>query len=143
MATVFRFLSVTLLVAALAAMLTLLADDAVSALRLTSLHQRAGALSFLLIGASYLLLQFAEPRAGAPSSSSARFDDTLPARRVGTRRSREKLKAIFMGLGFIFWGSASLLPPGPCVTAMDTAVVLIFVLDLSLIILDNLKRNQS
>jgi hypothetical protein len=100
-------------------MLTLLAADAVNALRLTSLHERAGALSFMLIGASYLLLQFASRR---PWS--------------------EKLKAIFMGIGFVFWGSASLLPPGPWVTFMDTSVVLIFVLDLSLIILENLKQNR-
>ena len=34
------------------------------------------------------------------------------------------------------------LPPGPWVTAMDTAVILIFVLDLSLIVLERLKHER-
>jgi len=54
----------------------------------------------------------------------------------------EKLKAILLGIAFMFWGSTQFLPPRPWVTAMDSAVVVIFVVDLSLIIIESLKRNK-
>jgi len=117
---VFRYLSALLVVLALAAIPILLASDAANALRWTALHQRAGGLSFVLVGTSYFVLQFASPR-----------------------RWNERIKAILMGIGFIFWGSAELLPAGPWITVMDTCVVLIFVVDLSLIILGNLKQNKT
>src|ERR1700743_877394 len=119
MATLFRWLSTILFVSALIAMGTLLVADALNALTLTSLHRTAGALSFMLIGSSYVALQ------------------------LSLRRPRsEKLKAILLGIAFLFWGSGHFLPPSPWATAMDTAVVVIFVVDLSLIIVESLKRNH-
>src|SRR4051812_5953260 len=119
MAPIFRWLSTILFASALLAMLTLLISDAFNALTLTSLHRRAGALSFMLIGSSYVALQLSSRR---PSS--------------------EKLKAILLGIAFLFWGSGQFLPPSLWATALDTAVVVIFVVDLSLIIIEHLKRNH-
>jgi peptidoglycan/LPS O-acetylase OafA/YrhL len=117
--TLFRRLSTILFVCALAAMLTLLMSDAFSALTLTALHRYAGALSFMLIGSSYVALQ------------------------ISLRRPRsEKVKAILLGMAFLFWGSGQFLPPGLFATAMDSAVVVIFVVDLSLIIIEHLKRGH-
>lgn len=116
MRALLRSVSAALFVLSLAAMLTVLVADATSALALTPLHREAGALSFALIGASYLILQFSLP---APWN--------------------KKLKPLLLGLGFLFWGSAQLLPNNIFVTVMDTAVVLIFVMDLGLIILEHLR----
>ncbi len=119
MASLFRWLSTLLFVSALGAMLTLLVSDALNALKLTPLHRCAGALAFILIGSSYIALQlsFRRPWSG-------------------------KLKAILLGTAFLFWGSGQFLPPSPWATAMDAAVVVIFVVDLSLIIMESLKRNH-
>jgi|SRR6516162_2734136 hypothetical protein len=119
MATLFRWLSTMLFVSALAAMLTLLVSDAFNALTLTPLHRCAGALAFMLIGSSYIALQlsFRRPWIG-------------------------KLKAILLGIAFFFWGSGQFVPPSPWATAMDAAVVVIFVIDLSLIIIESLKRSH-
>lgn len=119
MATLFRWLSTILFVSALAAMLTLLVSDVWNALNFTAIHRRAGALSFMLIGASYVALQMSS-----------------------RRRWGEKVKAILLGIAFLFWGSVQFLSPSPWVTAMDSAVVVIFVVDLGLIILESLKRNK-
>lgn len=100
-------------------MLTLLVSDVCNALAPTTIHRRAGAFSLILIGASYIALQ-------------------LSLRRP----SGEKVKAILLGIAFLFWGSAQFLPPSPWATAMDSAVVVIFVVDLSLIIVESLKRNN-
>jgi hypothetical protein len=119
MATLFRWLSTILFVSALAAMLTLLVSDVWNALSFTAIHRHAGALSFMLIGASYVALQMSS-----------------------RRRWGEKVKAILLGIAFLFWGSVQFLSPRPWVTAMDSAVVVIFVVDLSLIIMESLKRNK-
>jgi peptidoglycan/LPS O-acetylase OafA/YrhL len=119
MITLFRWLSAILFASAIVAMLTLLVSDACNALALTAIHRRAGALSFMLIGCSYVALQ-------------------LSLRRPWS----EKVKAILLGVAFLFWGSVQFLSPGPWVTAMDSAVVVIFVVDLGLIIMENLKRNH-
>lgn len=119
MGTFFRWISTILFISALVAMTTLLVSDVLSALTLTTFHRRAGALSFILIGSSYVALQ------------------------LGLRRPwNEKLKAILLGTAFLFWGSGQFLPASPWATMMDTAVVVIFVVDLSLIILESLKRNH-
>jgi len=112
MTKVLHYLSAMLVVAALAAVVTLLASDVSNGLTFTPLHRQAGALSFAFIGLSYIALQFSRER---------------------------KLKNILLGIGFLFWGSAQLMPLNIWVTAMDTAVVLIFVMDLSLIILETLR----
>jgi peptidoglycan/LPS O-acetylase OafA/YrhL len=116
----FRQLSALLLIAALVTTATLLGWDACNHLRLTFIHQRLGALSFLLIGASYISLL------------------------VGLRRPWwEKLKGLLLGVGFLFWGGEQFLQPGPMATVMDSTVVMIFVLDLSLIILGRLQHQDD
>jgi hypothetical protein len=118
LATILRWLSATLFVFALIAMITMVVSDTLNLLRPTSIHRQAGALSFVLIGASYVSLQ-------------------LSFRRPWN----EKLKGVLLGIAFLFWGSTQFLSPSAWVTAMDTAVVLIFVIDLSLIIVERLKQS--
>jgi hypothetical protein len=79
-----------------------------------------GALSFILIGVSYISLQLSTGRPW-----------------------RERYKGLLLGLGFLFWGTEQFLPPGPLATALDSLVVLIFVSDLSLVIVDRLKRKDD
>lgn len=120
MATLFRWLSTILFVCALIAMVTVVVADALNTLTLTSVHRCAGALAFILIGSSYVALQ------------------------LSLRRPRsEKVKAILLGVAFLFWGSGQFIPPSHWATAMDSAVVVIFVVDLSLVIVESLKRHQS
>lgn len=118
-ARLFRWLSGILFASALATMLTLLVSDALHALAPTPMHHHAGPFSLILIGSSFIALQ------------------------ISLRRSSvEKLKAIFLGIAFFLWGAGQFLPPGRFATATDTAVMVIFVVDLSLIIIEHLKRNQ-
>ena len=114
-----RSLSALLLISALAGLATLLVFDALNHLRLTPFHQRTGALSFMLIGASYISLQLSTGR-----------------------RWREMIKGVLLGIGFFLWGCEQFMPPGPLVTVMDSLVVLIFVSDLGLVILDRLKHRD-
>jgi hypothetical protein len=115
-----RKLSATLLISALAAVAVLLVFDLWHNLGFTTFHQRAGGLSVLFIGASYICLQL--------STSS---------------QLRDKLKRIPLGVGFCIWGSESFMPPGHIITVMDNLVVLIFVTDLSFVILDSLRRKDN
>ena len=77
------------------------------------------ALPLMLIGLSYVCLQF-----------SAR------------RTRRELAQGLALGTAFLLWGGEQLLPPTPLVTVMDGAVVTIFVVDLSFIIMEHLKRKD-
>lgn len=119
MAKLLRGLSLLLLILAVGAIIVLLTSDVSDALRLTSLHQQAGAMALILIGTSYIGLQLS-----------------------AKRRRSEKLKGIFLGLAFTLWGSEQFLPASRMVTLMDSVVITIFVVDLGLIILDYLKRND-
>jgi hypothetical protein len=120
MRKLFRGLSVLLFLLALAGIATLLASDALHGLHLTLLHQQLGAGALILIGSSYIALQFSLPR----------------------RRS-EALKGIFLGAAFVLWGGEQFLPAGPVVTAIDTMVITIFVVDLSLIVVGQLKSRGT
>lgn len=73
----------------------------------------------ILIGLSYISLQF-----------SAR------------RQRAERVKGILLGVAFVLWGAEQLLPPTSLVTVMDASVVTIFVVDLSLIIVEHLRRKD-
>ena len=117
MKKILRQLSVLLLIAALAGTLTLLVVDAMNHLHLTFVHQRAGSLSFLLIGASYVCFLLS---AVCPW--------------------RDKIQGLLLGTGFVVWGGGQFLNPGPVATIMDSLVVLIFVTDLSLVIVKKLKH---
>ena len=119
MTKLFRGLTIACCLAALAAILVLLSSDATHRLNSTPLHQQTGALALILIGSSYIALQLS---AG--------------------RKWSAMLKGILLGLAFLLWGSEQLLPPSALVTAMDTAVVTIFVVDLSLIIMEHLRRKD-
>jgi hypothetical protein len=101
---------------ALGGVVALLIFDLMNQLELTSMHRQAGAWSFILIGASYLSV-------------------LLSSRRP----LKEIAKQMALGLAFLLWGCEQFVPAGPLATAMDTAVVLIFVVDLSLIIVGNLR----
>ena len=115
-----RNLSALLLISALAGTAALLMFDGLNHLRLTSLHQRAGAVSFMLIGASYISLQ-------------------LSAR----RQWRERFKGVLLGTGFLLWGCEQFVPPSSLVTIMDSLVVLIFVSDLGFIIVGRLRQKDD
>jgi hypothetical protein len=120
MTRLLRWLSAIFFICALGGIVTLLIFDTLNGLRPTFIHQRAGALSFILIGCSYISLQLSVRR---------RWDETL--------------KKVLLGVAFLFWGGEQFLPASPLVTAMDTAVVVIFVVDLSLIIVEHLKRTRQ
>lgn len=100
-------------------MLTLLLSDALNALRQTPIHRQAGAISLMLIGLSYVSLQ------------------------LSLRRSRsEKIRGVLLGGAFLLWGSGQFLPSSAWATALDTVVVVIFVTDLSSVIVENLKAGK-
>jgi hypothetical protein len=117
MTTMFRWFSVILFLSALAAVATLLISDVLNQLRPTSLHQRSGALAFILIGASFISLH------------------------LGSNRPWNAIfKEVFLGTAFVLWGTEQFLPPSLCVTIMDSLVVVIFVIDLSLVIISRMKQ---
>ncbi|HEX3890167.1 MAG TPA: hypothetical protein VHX90_04885 [Verrucomicrobiae bacterium] len=89
-------------------------------LSLTFIHQRTGAVCFMLVGASYLSL-------------------LLSLRRPW----REKFKEMLLGIGFLLWGCEQFLPPDSLATVMDSMVVLIFVTDLSLVIVNHLRHKEE
>jgi hypothetical protein len=119
MTKLLRGLSLLLFLLAVGAIVVLLSSDISHSLRLTSFHQEASAMALILIGTSYISLQ-------------------LKAK----RRWNEKLKGIFLGFAFVLWGGEQFLPASKLVTLMDSTVITIFVVDLGLIILDSLKRND-
>ena len=120
MRAVIRWLSAGLCVCALVALSVLLISDVSHHLGLSSLHQKTGALAFILIGASFVVLQFRS-----------------------RRPFRETLKELLLGIAFLLWGSEQFLPSSPWVTAMDALVVLIFVVDLSSIILQRVRLEEG
>ena len=113
----FHKLSALFLFLALADAAALLIGDGLSLFRPTAVHQHMGALSFMFIGVSYICIQLS-----------------------AIRDLKTKLKQILLGGGFLLWGSEQFLPPGPWVTVIDATVVIIFVADLSLIIVESLRH---
>jgi hypothetical protein len=109
-----------LLASAMATVGILVVSDAAHGLRLTSLHSHLGALALIMIGASYVNLQI-----------------------ISRRPRHELVKGILLGSAFALWGMEQLLPPSRWTTAMDTAVIAIFVVDLGMIILNGLERPVS
>ena len=119
MRTLFRQLSAVLLIAALAGTLCLLVFDVSNHLRLTFAHQRTGALAFILVGASYICLLLSEGH------------------------WRQRIKGLLLGTGFLLWGSEQFVEPGMVATVMDSLVVLIFVSDLGLVIVSNIRQKRG
>jgi hypothetical protein len=112
-----RRLGLVLLASSFATVGVLAATDVAHGLRSTGLHSRLGALALILVGSSYMSLQV-----------------------VSRRRPRDLAKGVILGIAFVLWGLEQLLPANRWTTAMDSAVILIFVVDLGLIILDGLER---
>jgi len=112
-----RLLGATLLACALGALLTLLVSDAWHHFQDSSFHRKAGDWSLMLIGLSYVALQFRTKQAAA-----------------------ETIKKLLLGMGFALWGAEQFLPQGWLATAVDTAVIVIFVVDLSLLIVQRLTQ---
>jgi hypothetical protein len=109
-----------LLAAALATVGTLVVSDLAHGLRPTGLHSSLAALALIMIGASYVSLQI-----------------------ISRRPRHELVKGILLGGAFALWGIEQLLPAGRWTTAMDTAVIAIFVVDLGMIILNGLGPQEG
>ena len=112
--------SVLLALLALGGIALLWLADSRHAFRLTSRHQEVGAGALILIGSAYILLQLA-----------------------GRRPRGETLKGIFLGAAFVLWGGEQFLAPGAAVTAIDSVVITIFVVDLSLIVVGRLRSTDG
>jgi hypothetical protein len=119
MKSLLRRACVLLFLLALAGIAILWGSDALHAFHLTLFHQQAGALALILIGSSYILLQA-----------------------VLRPRRTEALKGTFLGAAFVLWGGEQFLAPGPWVTMVDSVVITIFVVDLSLIVVGQLRSRR-
>jgi hypothetical protein len=101
---------------ALAALAWLLLTDLWAGFHPSPGHQRSGALALIFVGVSFLCLQIGEGG-----------------------RWKEMLKGLLLGLAFVLWGGEQFLPPGSAVTAVDSLVIAIFVVDLGLVIAGRLE----
>jgi len=120
MAKTFRALSKLFFISALTGIVALVFSDVINKFRFTAFHQKAGALPLIFIGLSYFCFQLST-----------------------NKKLKEKTKGILLGIAFIFWGSEQYLKNSPLVTIMDSMVIIIFVVDLSLIIAEHLKSNDD
>jgi len=120
MKKLFRLLSGFLFLLALIALGFLGLSDLWLRFQATIGQQRAGALALIFVGASFICLQLS-----------------------ADLRRKEMGKGILLGLAFILWGGEQFLPPGAAVTAIDCAVITIFVVDLGLVIKGGLGRKPS
>ena len=109
-----------LLAAALVAVGLLVASDVAHGLRFTRLHSQLGAVALIMIGLSYMSLQT-----------------------ISRRPRGEIVKGLLLGVAFARWGIEQLLPLGRWTTAIDSAVIATFVVDLALITLKGLERPVS
>lgn len=105
---------------ALGALGALLIADSWHHFQPSVLHQKAGSLALMLVGLSFICLQ-ANPSSGW----------------------METVKGVLLGLAFVLWGSEQFLPRGSLVTAVDSAVITIFVVDLGLVILGRLRSDRG
>jgi len=106
-----RMLSSALFLSALASVAWLLASGVWFGFQPTRQHRHAGALALILIGASFVCAQLGS-----------------------ARRWSDRLKGILLGTAFALWGCEQYLAPGALVTAVDSLVVTVFVVDLALVI---------
>ena len=105
---------------ALAALAWLLLTDAWAGFHPSPRHQQAGALALIFVGFSFICLQFYEGG-----------------------HWKEMLKGLLLGLAFVLWGGEQFLPPGSMVTAVDSAVIAIFVVDLGLVTAGRLESTPK
>jgi hypothetical protein len=112
-----RALSGILFLLAFVALAFLLLPDLWLHFRPTFRHRQTAAFALIFVGASFICLQL---------SVDGRW--------------RDKLKGVLLGSAFVLWGSEQYLPAGAWVTAIDSAVIAIFVVDLGLVIGGSLGR---
>jgi hypothetical protein len=110
-----RTFSGVLFVLALVALAWLLLPDLWASFHPSVRHQHSGALALMFVGSSFICLQF-----GVGGSWKG------------------MLKGLLLGLAFVLWGGEQFLPAGAAVTAIDSAVIAIFVVDLGLVIAGHL-----
>jgi hypothetical protein len=103
---------------ALAALVWLLLPDLWTSFHPSARHQEAGALALMFVGSSFICLQLSGNWKGM-------------------------LKGLLLGLAFVLWGGEQFLRPGPTVTAIDSAVIAIFVLDMGLVIAGHLEASPK
>ncbi|MGA2692099.1 MAG: hypothetical protein ABSF76_07005 [Opitutaceae bacterium] len=115
-----RLLSGLLFVTALVALVLLLCSDFTHQFEPRVYHQKTGASALVFVGASFICLQLS-----------------------GTSGWKAKLKGVLLGLAFVLWGGEQFLPAGPCMTAVDSAVITVFVVDLGWVILGRLRRTEE
>jgi hypothetical protein len=115
-----RRIGLVLLALSFATVGLLAVTDMAHGVRLTALHSLLGAIALIMVGSSYVSLQV-----------------------ISRRRRRDVAKGVILGIAFVLWGLEQLLPPNRWTAAMDTAVIMIFVIDLGLITLDGLDRPPS
>jgi hypothetical protein len=111
MQPLFRRLSAALFLLSLIALALLLGADVWAPLRLAAAAWRPGALALMLAGAAFV---------GVQLGTSAQTGIAL--------------KDLLLGLAFVLWGAEQYLPAGWAVTAIDAAVITIFVVDLGVVI---------
>jgi hypothetical protein len=107
--TTLRAFGSALFLLALVALAWLLFPDLWSSFHPSIRHQQAGALALMFVGSSFVCLRLS-----------------------GHGGWREKIKGVLLGLAFVLWGAEQFLPAGRLVTAVDSAVIAIFVVDLGL-----------
>jgi len=115
-----RLLSTVALVLALGAAGGLLFLDLLHRFKDNPTHQQVSAVALMLIGSSYVSIHLA-----------------------GRLNRSARIKAVLLGGAFFLWGVEQFLPPGPLITAIDCAVILIFVVDLSLSVITRLKARDE
>ena len=114
-----RVLCALLMIAAILGIAVLLMSDIARHYAFGPAHQHTGAYPLMLIGLAYIALQ------------------------ISTRRPLgDIVKGLLLGLAFVLWGGEQLLPSSTLVTIMDGAVITIFVVDMSLIIVEQLRRGK-
>ena len=119
MAKLLQGLGVVFLLLAVLGIAALLIFDGLNGLQLTQVHRDLGAWSFMLIGASYVVVLL---------SSRKSFN--------------AQRKEFALGIAFILWGCEPFVPSGSWATAIDAAVIAIFVIELAAAILARLKDNK-
>ena len=120
MRTLLRRFSLLFLIASWAGLLGLLLTDGFHRLHLTPSHQRLSALALIFVGLSYICFQIA-----------------------AVRKPAERVKGILLGTAFVLWGSEQFVPPSPLVTLIDTAVIAIFVVDISLVLVERMRNPDA
>jgi len=113
-----RKLGGVLFALAIMALAWLLLPDLWTSFHPSPRHQQAGALTLMLVGSSFICMQLS---AGG--------------------RPNERVKGLLLGASFVLWGGEHFLPPGSTVTAIDSVVIAIFVVDLGLVIAGRLEAS--